>query len=127
VLQDQVIKNHKTPIMVFHNDYEFPSIPGIPLSDATHIITCNSFEINPNAYLTTTTFIDMEATIKSINSALTQPTTRGFYNSFIDNYGISIKQINNQQALVWLGRGALISSGIGGGIYTVVYLTSNND
>lgn len=112
----------KVPIIVFHNNSDWLTVsPQYGLQNASHVITCNSFASSPNAYLQSTCFIDMEATLRALGESLENEKTGEFYEQFIGNYNNAFSEVRQRETLLWVGRGSLVVGGIGTGIYAITY------
>ncbi|MBK6381787.1 MAG: hypothetical protein IPF72_19855 [Chitinophagaceae bacterium] len=116
--QNEILKAKEIPVLIFHNNIDQNVIKHF--SPQTNFITCNSFNIKPDAYLTSTNFLDMKSITKSITKSYTNKTLQGFYSDFTLNYYAQMKFKNQQNTLIYIGGGAFV----GGGVFTIVYYNS---
>ena len=118
VKQNEIIKNNEIPILIFHNNIDKTKLK--LFNAECNFITCNSFNLKPDAYLTSTDFLDMQAIVQGITSSYQNKTLQGFYSDFTSNYYTYMKQKNQQTTLIYLG-GAVA---VGGGVYSIVFYNS---
>lgn len=119
-LEKEIIEKGEIPVVVFHNKMKVPSF--MQLDNKTNIITCNSFTINPEAYLTSTDLLDMRAIIEGVNNGVDNLTLGGFYNDFTSTYYSHMEIRHQQHTLIYLGAGAAFIGSIG---LTAYYSKSN--
>ncbi|RXM44161.1 hypothetical protein BOW57_09735 [Flavobacterium sp. YO64] len=113
--QNEIIKNHEVPILIFHNNVD--KIKLALFDPECNFITCNSFTVNPDAYLISTDYLDMQAIVQGITSSCQNKTLYGFYSDFTSCYFSYMKQKHQQTTLLYLGSAATI----GGASYAIVY------
>jgi len=115
IKQNEILKNNQVPVLIFHNSVAHVKLNSF--NSKSNIITCNSFSIKPDAYLTSTDLLDMEAIIEGLSSSYQNATLQEFYSTFTARYYSYMKQKHQQTTLIYLGGGTVI----GGGIYTIAF------
>lgn len=118
IKQNEIIKNNEVPVLIFHNNLDKTKLN--IFNAECNFITCNSFNIKPDAYLTSTDFLDMQAIVQGITASSQNKTLQGFYSDFTTNYYSYMKQRHQQTTLIYLG-GAVA---VGGGVYSIVFYNS---
>jgi hypothetical protein len=120
VKQNEIIKNNEVPILIFHNSIDKTNL-GI-FDPESNFITCNSFNIKPDAYLASTDFLDMQAIIEGINLSYHNNTLQDFYSDFTSNYYLNMEQKHQQTTLMYLGGGVVV----GGGVFAIAFYNSKS-
>ncbi|UOE50009.1 hypothetical protein MTO98_02850 [Mucilaginibacter sp. SMC90] len=107
----EIIENGEIPVVVFHNNVKAASF--MQLNRKTNIITCNSFTVNPEAFLTSTDLLDMRAVIEGVNSAVNNSTLSEFYNNFTAIYYSHMARHHQKQTLIYFGIGTAFIGSVG--------------
>lgn len=113
--QNEILGENEIPVLVFHNNIESSLIGNF--NKASNIITCNSFEVNPEAYLTSLDLLDLRAIVEAVNSSYHTQTLGEFYDSFTSSYYTHMNSYHQQNTLIYLGGGLVV----GGGVYAIAY------
>ena len=114
-VQNELLKKDIVPVLIFHNSSQLDGIKGIDSS--SNLITCNSFQITPDSYLTSVDLLDLRSVIKAVNDSYSKPTLEHFYEDFATSYQNEILR-NQQNSTLLLLSGGLTA---GGGVYAIVY------
>lgn len=112
--------NNEVPILIFHNNLQKPLTE---LHSEVNFITCNSFMLNPESYLTSTDFLDMRAIIEAVNKSYSGETLAEFYNNFTNAYYAHMLKKHKLTTLVYIGGGV----GMAGGISAIAYYNYNSN
>jgi hypothetical protein len=121
VEQDQALGNGEIPVLIFHNSAKENDMFR-QFDSRSNFITCNSFNVNPASYFTSTDLLDMRAIIEGVNSCYSSSTLEEFYKNFSTVYYDHMSQHHQQLTLVYIGTGAAI----GGGTFAIGYYNYNS-
>lgn len=117
--QNEILANGEVPVFIFHNNQ---SSRLNSFSPEANFITCNSFELSPESYLSSTTVIDMRAVIKAINYSYSNGNLEDFYRNFTAHYSDHMKNHHRVKTLIYIGVGVGTSAGVG----AIAYYNSND-
>jgi hypothetical protein len=113
--QDEVLSGNEIPVLIFHNSVKQRTLT--QFNPEANFITCNSFELNAKSYLTSIDLLDMQAIIEAVNSSHSALTLEGFYNKFTAAYHSHMSAYHQQNTLIYLGGGIVVSAGV----YAIAY------
>lgn len=113
--EKEVLGNNEVPVLIFHNSVKQRTLNSF--NPESNFITCNSFEVNAESYLTSIDLLDMRAIIEGINSSFSNLTLEDFYYKFTNTYHSYMAEHHQQNTLIFIGSMA----GLSGGVYAIAY------
>jgi hypothetical protein len=119
-MQDEAIKNHDIPVLIFHNNSEAISKVESRINSQTNVISCNYFEDNESS-LRTVGLIDFEGVVTSVNQGVANGSLAGFYDDLVGSYSNFMKKLKRKKVLVCVGVTAGAATVTGGGVYLICY------
>jgi hypothetical protein len=114
-VQNEVLGNNEIPVLIFHNSVKKHTLKRF--NSESNFITCNSFSISTESYLTSLDLLDMRAIIEAVNSSYSSTTLEEFYNQFTAAYHTHMAEYHQLNSLIYLGSGLAV----GGGVFAIAY------